>query len=272
MKKRWLIGCGLLGLMGLGLFAGLGALAIGGAFALTRPVVNASEQFLDLLGQGKIAEAYAHTADGFRAQQDEASFTRAVRQLGLTDFASVSWHSRQIENQEGMTEGTVTTKRGGTKPVSLRLIWERGRWAIVAVRFGGIDLAMASHSVPAEPELERLVAESLLGFNQAVRRRDFTAFHGTLADELKHEVTPRRLQEVFQEFIDKDIDIGAIRDLKPRVAAGTGVKDRGILLVAGRYPTSPAEVRFELKYIQQQGAWKLIGIKVNVDKADTAKV
>src|SRR5262245_14267630 len=105
MKKRSLIGCGIAGILGIGACAGLVALLVGGVFALTRPVVDASEQFLVLLGQGRIAEAYASAADSFRAQQDEASFAVAVKQLGLGDFSSVSWHSREIENLTGIAEG-----------------------------------------------------------------------------------------------------------------------------------------------------------------------
>ena len=140
MKKSWLVGCGVAALLGTALFAGLGAVFVGGVFALTRPVVDSSEQFLTLLGQGKVAEAYAAAADGLRARQDEASFTGAVRQLGLTEFASVSWHSRQVENGQGAAEGIVTTKGGGTKAVSVRLVREGGRWAVVGVRYGGAEL------------------------------------------------------------------------------------------------------------------------------------
>lgn len=271
MKKGSLIRCGLAGILGLGLCAGLGVLFVGGLFALTRPVVDASEQFLALLGQGKLAEAYASAAAGFRAQQDEASFTGAVQQLGLTEYSSVSWHQRLIENQEGTAEGTVTTKSGGARPVALRLVREGGKWAVVGVRYGGVELVTvkAPPVVPPEAELERLAAEALLGFNQAVQARDFTAFYGTLADVWKQRTTPQRLRQAFQEFLDKDIDIGPIKDVKPRVAPAAAVNAKGVLVIAGHYPTQPSQVRFELEYAQEGGGWKLRGISVGVGKGDT---
>jgi hypothetical protein len=270
MKTNRLIGCGIIGILGIGLCAGLGVLLIGRIFAWTQPVVDASEQFLALLGQEKIAQAYASSADGLRAQQDEVSFTGAVKQLGLTDYSSVSWHNRQIENQEGTAEGSVTTKSGGTKPVSLRLVQERGKWTVVGVRYGGVELATikASSYGPAEPELERMVAETLLGFNQAVLAKDFTAFYGNLSDVWKKQTNPERLRQIFQEFIDKNIDIGGIKDIKPRVAPVAGVSDKGVLVIAGRYPTQPSQVRFELKYANERGSWKLMGIAVSVGKEE----
>jgi hypothetical protein len=272
MKKNWLIGCGIAGILGIGLCAVLGVLFVGGIFALTRPVVDASEQFLDLLGQGRVAEAYASAADGLRARQDEASFAAAVGQLGLTDYSSVSWHNRQVENRDGTADGTVTTRGGGTKPISVRLVREGDRWAVVGVRYGGVELAaiQTPPPVPPEAELERMAAEALLGFNRAVRARDFTAFYDTLADVWKRETTPQRLRQTFQEFIDKDIDIDPVKDVKPQVVP-PAVNDKGVLVVAGHYPTRPSRVRFELEYARERGSWKLTGISVSVGKGDTAE-
>jgi hypothetical protein len=149
-----LIGCGIAGLLGIGLCAGLAALLVGLAFAMSQPVADASEQFLALVGQGKVAEAYASASEGFRAEQDEASFTQAVKQLGLTDYSSVTWVSRQVENREGTAEGTVTTKGRGTYRVCVRLVYEGGRWAVAAVRYRGVELAAIQVPPPVPPEAE----------------------------------------------------------------------------------------------------------------------
>jgi hypothetical protein len=156
---------------------------------LTRPVVDTSEQFLALLGQGKIAEAYAAAGDGFRAQHDDASFNRAVNQLGLTEYASVSWHNRQIENREATAEGTVTTKSGAPKPVAIRLIQQGSKWTVVGVRYGGVELETikALPPMPPETKLELMIAEALLRFNQAVQAGDFAAFYDQLADVWKKQ-------------------------------------------------------------------------------------
>jgi hypothetical protein len=266
MKRKLLIGCGVAGILGIGLFVGFVAVVIAGAFALTRPVVDASEQFLTMLGQDKIDEAYSSTAAGFRARLDTASFGRSVKQLGLTEYASVTWNSRQIENDQGAAEGVVTTKDGETRPVSIRLVREGGRWAVVGVRYGGVELVSTNSTagVPPEAELDRMVRESLLAFNQAVRAGNFTTFHAQLADTWKKEITPQRLQAVFQEFVDKGIDIGPIKDVKPRLAPAASINDRGVLTVAGQYPTQPSHVRFELEYAYEKGRWSLSGITVNV--------
>ena len=265
MKRNRLIGCGVVCVLGLGLCVGLAVALVGGLFALTKPVVELSEQFLARIGTGKIGEAYASAGDDLRAQQDEASFTAAVKQLGLTDFASVSWHNRQIENRNGLAEGTVTTRRGGTKPVSVRLAREDGRWAVTGMSYGGAELTTAARpAVPSDEELERLTAETLLDFNRAVKTRDFTAFHEKLADVWKKEVTPEQLQTAFHQFLDQDVDIGPIRGVKPRLARPAAVNENGTIIVSGQYPIQPSPVRFGLEFAREGGAWKLSRIKVSV--------
>jgi hypothetical protein len=266
MNRKWLIGCGAASVLGLGLLVGLGVVFVGAVFALTRPVVDASEQFLALLGQGKVAEAYASTADGFRARQDELSFTSAVKQLGLTDYSSAVWQSRQIDNQDGTAEGTVVTKGGSTKSVSIRLVREGGKWAVLAVRYGGVDLAAVKAALvpPPNAELERMVSDALAEFNRAVRAKDFTAFYGKLSDAWKQQTTPERLRQAFQVFIDRGVDVGAVTETKPRFSR-SHLNDRGVLVFAGEYPTRPSRVSFELEYARE-GTWKLAGLSVNVRK------
>jgi len=272
MKRNRLIGCGVVCVLGLGLCVGLAVALVGGLFALTKPVAESSEQFLAQIGSGKIGEAYTSAGDGLRAQQDEAAFTAAVKQIGLTDFASVTWQNRQIENQNGLAEGIVTTKAGGTKPVSVRLVRERGRWAVVGVRFGGVELTAVATppNVPSDAELEQMIATALSDFNRAVRGRDFTAFYATLSDVWKKQTTPKELQTIFQEFIDKDIDIGAVKDMKPQMAFPS-VNNKGVLVVNGHFPASTGRVGFELEYAPERGQWKLLAIGVKVGKSDTGE-
>lgn len=183
VKKGVWIGCGLAALVGL--------LACGGfivlLFSMTQPVVDGANDFLSLLAQDKTPEAYASAAGVLRAQGDEASFTAAVKQLGLTDYISASWTSRKIENQAGSVEGTVTTK-GGTAPAKVDLVYEQGKWRVVGLQFAGRDLAdLISSHVLTEEELRRL-AKELPGLNPG------DAGHGDLPGPDKGSQPPGKPQ------------------------------------------------------------------------------
>ncbi len=78
------------------------------------------------------------------------------------------------------------------------------------------------------------------------------------------ETTPEKLQEIFQSFIDKEINIAQIAKLEPVFDEPPAINADGFLVAKGSYATKPSKVFFELKYVDQDGAWKLIGINVNV--------
>jgi hypothetical protein len=264
MKKGWLIGCGLASVLGIGLCAGLVAVVffgVLGIFAFTEPVVTASSEFLELLGQGKFAEAYARTGGTLSGKLDEASFTAAVKYVGLTDYASVSWHSRQRVNQEGSVEGMMVTRSG--KPpqrVELKLQEQAGKWQVIGARCNNLDLA----DIPTQAELRRMATAALLDFNQAVKAKDFSSFYDKIADVWKQQTSAPKLQEKFQEFIDKGIDIGPIKNVEPQLDPAAPADEVGVLLVKGYYPTQPAQVQFTLKYVREAAAWKLLSIGVTV--------
>jgi hypothetical protein len=147
MGKKWLVGCGLAGLLGVVLCGGIAYsfyFLVSTALTITQPVVDGADHFLGFLGQGKFGEAYAETAKAFQAQGDETSFAAAVKQLGLDEFDSATWYNRSLTNNtEGNLEGRMTSKNGGTTPIAVRLVLEDGDWKIVAVHCGGVDLGVS---------------------------------------------------------------------------------------------------------------------------------
>ena len=286
MKKVILIGFAVVGVLGTLAVVAVIAL-VGGVLAATKPVVESSEQFLALVGQGKEAEAYAAASDGFRARHDEKAFSAEAKRVGLTEFASVNWHSRRIEDKYGFAEGTVSTKSGGARPVAVRLIQEGGRWKVLSVTYqgvelntplavGGSELSAAVENQPlvptahtADPQLpsmeagRRLVTDTLLKFNAAVRSHDFTDFHADLASAWKRQITPEQLREEFQEFVENQIDISEIETVEPDMRRPM-VNDRGALVLTGHFPTQPSRVKFELYYRHDTTGWKLSSISLKV--------
>src|SRR5262245_24513409 len=102
------VGCGAVVLLGAAACAGL----VWWVFSLTKPAADAGDQFFALLAQGKTHDAYLASSSAWQTREDEEAFTAGLRKLGLTDCASVTWTSRQINNNQATLQGTMTTKQG----------------------------------------------------------------------------------------------------------------------------------------------------------------
>lgn len=123
--------------------------------------------------------------------------------------------------------------------------------------------------VPSERDMEELVQETLLDFNDAVQKGDFTDFHDKVSTVWKSTSTPQKFNEGFSEFIDKKVDISGIRGKEATFDPQPTVTTKGkykVLQANGKYDTYPLPVRFENEYIKEGGEWKLISIRVDTRK------
>ena len=259
MKK----GC----LIALGIGVALVALILLLVFGLTRGAVKAGNDFLDLLGAGKIAEAYESASPTLKSQQTGDAFERAVKQLGLTDFASASWSSRNIENDRAYLEGSAKTRSGGKIPLHMELMKESEQWKVyvLTVPQSGVSAEGGRKEMPPDAKLKEMTRDSLLAFNQALQGKSFVKFHQQISTVWQQQITPEKFMEAFQSFIDNEIDLSAIREVEPIFDDPPAIDSDGILILKGYFPTQPRRVHFQLKYVYEHPAWKLLGVRVNVE-------
>ena len=119
-------------------------------------------------------------------------------------------------------------------------------------------------TVPPRKELKTLTHDSLLAFNKAIQAKDFTGFHKQISALWREQITPAKLKDIFQTFIDQEIDLDPIVPLEPIFDEPPKIDDDGVLVLNGHYETRPSAVQFRLKYLNEKSQWKLVGIKVDV--------
>ncbi len=64
--------------------------------------------------------------------------------------------------------------------------------------------------VPSDDEAQEMAKATLLEFNKAIQRSDFSDFYDTISKTWKKEITPQKFNEAFSEFIEKKVDISGI--------------------------------------------------------------
>jgi len=145
---------------------------------------------------------------------------------------------------------------------------EDGAWKMVGINVHFQNTANKRREVPSEAEVKKLIDTTLLSFNSAVQSGDFAAFYKSLAKLWQEQTTPEYLKTAFQSFIDKKFDIASVvKSRKPSIEHEPGIDSAGMLVVEGSYPIKPDKLTFVLKYLNEDGAWKLGAINVEANKA-----
>ncbi|MCP4659106.1 MAG: hypothetical protein GY856_27165 [bacterium] len=252
-----------------GLIVVLIAVVVVMVFMLTGGAAESAETFLGLLAQGKTADAYASASAALQARQDEAAFAAVIERLGLDDYASATWTSRSVENERATIEGSVTTRAGGTIPLTIELVKEGGTWKVFSLQGpqagAAVEPATPGPQVPAEAELKALALRSMLDLNQAIQLREFTTFYGHVSYLWQQQTTPDDLRGTFQAFIDREIDFAVIQEVGAVFDQAPALAPDGVLTLAGHYPTHPARVLFELRYVLEGTDWRLLGVSVSIE-------
>jgi hypothetical protein len=153
----------------------------------------------------------------------------------------------------------------------LTYAYESSAWKLMGIDVQVIPFVENAGKVPTNKELKKLTLDSLLLFNGAIQTESFEDFYNHTAKIWQKEVTPEKLLEVFQSFIDGKLDIAPIAKLEAAFDGKPAVNEDGFLVIKGSYPTQPNQVFFELKYVSEDESWKLVAINVQVKPSEAKK-
>ncbi len=137
---------------------------------------------------------------------------------------------------------------------------------------GGSQTSNEKAEIPSDERLQTLVKTTFLDFGDAVQSGDFLDFHKKAAPVWRDESSPQEMLEAFEVFVDQKEDYDFKRAVTPLDATFSPApslekfKGADALLVKGYYPTKPLRANFELKYVMDDGIWKLIGINIKTGK------
>lgn len=264
------------------------AVVIGGIVAIalyaTSGLPDAADKFLSKIAANDYDGALALTTPDFRASTDRAALEAFARGNGIDGYKSASWSSRSIENSVGTLEGEITVADGGVIPMTIQLVKTDGEWRIQNLNkaSAGATTAPAPASKPEAPAAEepaaaaeepaapgvdeqvQLVATTLAAFAESVNANDFTSLHALGSSAFQEQLSPEKLQEAFAGFVEQEVDLTVLDGMTPAMDDSSGIDGNGVLRLKGGYATEPSRTSFELQYVEEDGEWRLIDIKVNV--------
>ena len=148
-----------------------------------------------------------------------------------------------------------------------KYVYEASAWKLLGinVNIGPSTLAkIKSETVPPEAEIQSLVQHTMLDFALALKTKDFSTFYKSIAKIWQDQSSLEKFSRIFKSFMDKNLDLTGIKDLAPVLERTPFLDNNGLLRVQGSYATKPSKTAFNLKYLMENGAWRLAGIKINM--------
>ena len=125
--------------------------------------------------------------------------------------------------------------------------------------------------VPSDSTLQSLVKGTTADFAEALDTNDFSEIYENASTDFKSTYTEDQMADVFKEFVKKKKLIlpslnkvpAATADFSPAPSIRQE-KGLDILVLEGKFPTKPLNVKFEYEYVKRDGEWKLLKLVVNM--------
>lgn len=125
--------------------------------------------------------------------------------------------------------------------------------------------------IPSDSTLQSMVKETTQDFATAIDSNDFGDLYEKSSTDFQRTYTEEQMKDVFKEFVAKKRlilpslnkvgDTTAEFSPAPRIRQEQGLD---ILVLSGKFPTKPNNVKFDYEYVKRGGEWKLLKLIVNM--------
>ena len=121
-------------------------------------------------------------------------------------------------------------------------------------------------SLPSDDEQEVLIRTTLMTFNDANMTANYSVLHAKASKEVQAQLSIEKLFDTFKPFRTNQLffediiyeDYDSYEDAK--------MDDEGALVLAGVFKTDSIRVKYRLRFVKNDAAWKWLGINADVQK------
>ncbi|MGB9004613.1 MAG: hypothetical protein WCB96_02705 [Candidatus Aminicenantales bacterium] len=190
------------------------------------------------------------------------SFIDQKIDLTVLDDLEPAYSKKPALDSQGwlVIEGTYPTKPSAVNFI-LKYIKEGATWKLAEIE---VNVTPAGPTLPSKEILKELVNVTVLDLAIAIKAKDFRGFYKTIAKLWKEQTTAEALAENFRSFTDQNLDLTVLQNLEPVFTKAPALDENDWLMLEGYYSSKPSRAYFTMKFLNEDGAWKLAAVDLNV--------
>lgn len=137
--------------------------------------------------------------------------------------------------------------------------------ALLFVVMASLSPASAAE-VPSDDEQDVLIRTTLMTFNDANMTGNYSVLLAKASKQFQSQFTAEKLAASFEPFRSKELFFEDVVTEDYASADKATIDAEGALLLAGAFKTDEMEVKYRLRFVQNNKLWKLLGINVNATR------
>ena len=126
--------------------------------------------------------------------------------------------------------------------------------------------AQAAVPTPDAPTMLLLVRASLSALNQANFTNNYSVFHALGSENFQRQNPLPSVSQAFAPFRANRVSLYPALILDPQLTRNPELVQNALRLT-GFFPSSQAQINFDMQFEWSQGSWKLFSLNVNLSNA-----
>jgi hypothetical protein len=131
-------------------------------------------------------------------------------------------------------------------------------WAVVLVA-----PALAATEIPGDDDQDVLIRTTLMTFNDANMTNNYSVFFSKASKEFQSQITVEKMQSAFEGFRKNELYFDDVVTADYDSYEKAQLDNDGALVLAGVFKTDDMEVKYRLRFVQNNKLWKVLGINVD---------
>lgn len=132
-------------------------------------------------------------------------------------------------------------------------------------KVGNDGKVIISLDVPDLDELRVLVTDDLNLLSDSIIHGDFSEYLSVASRQFQSQFTNEKLVEIYQPFITQEVKLKDWMEGDFILNSEPAIDEDGVLVVSGKYLTSPDSLKFSLSYVFSDSSWKSLGPHITIN-------
>ncbi len=126
--------------------------------------------------------------------------------------------------------------------------------------------AFAATPIPDDDDQDVLIRTTLMTFNDANMTNNYSVFLAKASKEFQSQFTADKVQAAFETFRAKELFFEDVVTADYDSYEKATIDKDGALVLNGVFKTDDMEVKYRLRFIQNNHVWKMLGLNVDATR------
>jgi hypothetical protein len=141
-------------------------------------------------------------------------------------------------------------------------------FAAALMLFAVVSLAPAlAAEIPSDDDQDVLIRTTLMTFNDANMTNNYSVLWAKSSKQIQSQVPVEKMASTFEVFRTKQLFFEDVVTADYESYEKATIDSEGALVLTGVFKTDEMQVKYKLRFIQNDKQWKLLAINVDASKS-----